>query len=597
MQLFQMLTGNRAKFCGRLIALRAALFAPAPLYGQSDLIALNPVCEVRPEDRWPRELLGHWEIRMEVRSDRRTIANNTSSQAAVQKVYVVEGGNCAERRNICLGSKVRVKPWVRLLLLCGPLFSGGATFAQYNPLPSPIAEQEVAGPAQAAVRAGTNTSVDLSQNPYLGGVPTGERSATPIPLSLEDAVARGLKQNLGGVLATDSVKDARGQKWQALSELLPNVITDTGFGVRQIDLKAQFGLDIPGVPKVVGPFGYFDSRAYLSQTILDWESIERMRSSQAQLRSVEDGSKNARELVVTVIVSTYLLVIADQSEVESALSQRDTATALFQQTSDQHTAGLAAAVDVLRSQVELQSRKQKVIVAQNNLEKQKLVLARAIGLPPGQKFEITTKVDYQDLSIPPLDDAIQSAYKARADFQSRMNQIQSAELERKAGLAERYPSIETVADYGITGVNPASTHGTVDAAVTLRVPIFQGGRVHGDVLRADASLQRAKQLLEDLRAQIDQEVRDAYLDLEAAAQEVSVEKSAVELATETLQQSRDRFSSGVTDNIEVVQAQDALATANDAYIASLYSYNLAKISLARAIGVAESRFAEYLKGE
>jgi len=484
-----------------------------------------------------------------------------------------------------------------LALLCAPLFGGTVTFAQYNPLPSPIAEQEVAGPAQAAVRAGPNDLVTLSQSPYFGGVPAGEPSATPISLTLDDAVARGLKQNLGGVLASDSVTDARGQRWQALSELLPNLNTGTGFGVHQIDLKAQIGLNIPGVPKIIGPFGYFDSRAYLQQTIFDWESIERERSSQAQLRSAEYNYKNARELVVTVVVSNYLLVIADQSEVESALSERDTARALSQQASDQKTAGLAAAVDVLRSQVELQSRTQKLIVAQNNLEKQKLVLARAIGLPPGQTFEIATKVAYHDLSLPPLDEAIRSAYKARADYQSEMNQVQSAELERKASLAERYPSLAQVADYGITGVNPASTHGTVDAAVTLRVPIFQGGRVHGDVLRADASLQRAKQALEDLRAQIDQEVRDAYLDLEAAAQEVSVEKNTVTLATETLEQSRDRFSSGVTDNIEVVQAQDALATANDAYIASLYSYNLAKMSLARATGVAESRFSDYLKGE
>jgi outer membrane protein TolC len=284
---------------------------------------------------------------------------------------------------------------------------------------------------------------------------------------------------------------------------------------------------------VIGPFGYFDSRGYLNQTVFDWGSIERERSSQAQVTSAQYSYKNARELVVTVIVSNYLLVIADQSEVESARAQRDTAAVLFQQTSDQHTAGLAAAVDVLRSRVELQSRTQKLIVAQNNLEKQKLVLARAIGLPPGQKFEITTQVGYQDLSIPPLDDAIQSAYKARADLQSMMNQVRSAELERKASLAERYPSIEQAADYGITGVNPASTHGTVDAAATLRVPIFQGGKVHGDVLRADASLQRAKQVLADLRAQIDQQVRDAYLDLEATAQEVSVEKSTVTLATET----------------------------------------------------------------
>ena len=212
---------------------------------------------------------------MEIKSDRRAIANNTSSPTALQKVYVVEAANGAEKRSISRRWKVRLKPWIRLLLLCVPLFSGAATFAQYNPLPSPIAEQEVAGPAQAAVRAGQNNSVALSQNPYLGGVPTGELSATPIALSLEDAVARGLKQNLGGFLASDSVTDARGQKWQALSELLPNVTTDTGFGVRQIDLKAQFGLNIPGVPKVIGPFGYFDSRAYLKQTVFDWESIQR----------------------------------------------------------------------------------------------------------------------------------------------------------------------------------------------------------------------------------------------------------------------------------------------------------------------------------
>lgn len=487
--------------------------------------------------------------------------------------------------------------WIKLLLLCAALLGATATFAQYNPLPSPLAEAEVAGPAQAAVRPGPPSYVILSQDPYLGGVPSGELSATPIPLSLEEAVARGLRQNLGGFLATDSVKDQRGQKWLALSELLPNVVTDTGFGARQIDLKAQFGLNIPGVPKVIGPFGYFDSRAYLKQTVFDWGSIERERSSQAELKSAEYGYKNARELVVTVVVSNYLLINAYQSEVESALVQRDTAKVLSQQTFDQHTAGLAAAVDVLRSQVELQSREQKLIVAQNNLEKEKLVLARAIGLPPGQKFEITTKVGYQALSIPPVEDAIQSAYKARPDLQSQMSQVRSAELEKKASFAERYPSLEQVADYGITGVNPAATHGTVDAQATLRVPIFQGGKVHGDVLRADASLARARQVLENLRAEIDQQVRDAYLDLEAASQEVSVEKSAVELANETLQQSRDRFRSGVTDNIEVVQAQDALATANDAYIASLYSYNVAKISLARAIGVAESRFAEYLKGE
>jgi outer membrane protein TolC len=477
-------------------------------------------------------------------------------------------------------------------LIVSAQYSAPATPAPYNP----IALAEVTGTPRAAVQAGQANYQTLSQNPYLGGVPTGELSAQPVALSLEDAVTLGLKHNLGEVLATDAVTGARGERWQALSELLPDVVTDTGFGVHQVNIRAAFGLTIHGVPPIIGPFGYFDSRAYLKQSVFDWSSIERARSSKAGLESAEFGSKDDRELVVLVVVSNYLLVIADQSEVESATSQRDTAKALFQQASDQRTAGLASAVDVLRSQVQLQSREQKLISARDSLAKQKLVLARAIGLPLGQQFETTSRAPFQELTPSSLDEAIQSAYKARADFQSQANRVRSAELAKKAASAERYPSLGAETDYGLSGVNPGSSHGTVDAAATLRIPIFQGGRVHGDVLRADASLSEEEQRLEDLKAKIDQEVRDAYLDLEASAQEVSVEKSAVTLANQTLEQSRDRFSSGVTDDIEVVQAQDAVAIANDAYIASLYSYNLAKISLARATGVAESRYSEYLRG-
>ena len=494
-----------------------------------------------------------------------------------------------------------IRKCAETMLLVVPLCGGLTAAAQYStpatPAPyNPIALAEVTGTPRTAVQARQSNVQTLSQNPYLGGVPGGTVGAAPVALSLEDAVNRGLKQNLGGVLAKDAVTDARGQQWQALSELLPNVVTDTGFGVHQIALKAQIGLSIPGVPRVIGPFGYFDSRAYLKQSVFDWESIERARSSNALLKSAEFGSKDARELVVLVIVSNYLLAIADQSEVESATSQRDTAKALLQQASDQKGAGLASAVDVLRSQVQLESREQRLIRAQNDLAKQKLALARAIGLPLGQQFEITTQVPYKKLTPSTLDEAIDGAYNNRPDVQSQMSRVRSAELAKKGASAERYPSIGAETDYGLSGINPGSSHGTVDAAATLRIPVFQGGRVHGDVLRADAELTEERQRLGDLRAKIDQEVRDVFLDLEADAKEVSVETSAVQLATQTLEQSLDRFSSGVTDNIEVVQAQDALAIATDAYIASLYNYNVAKLSLARATGVAESRYSEYLKG-
>jgi outer membrane protein TolC len=435
------------------------------------------------------------------------------------------------------------------------------------------------------------------QNPYQGGVPTGKASPTPLSLPLEDAVARGLRQNLGGLLSSDAVSGARGERWRALSALLPDLTTATSFGVRQNDLKAIIGIDVPGHPPVIGPFGVFDTRAYLDQSVFNWQSIEGARSSAAQVKSALYSYKNARELIVVVVVSNYLLVIADQSQVESALAQRDTAKVLFDQTTDQKKAGLAAAVDVLRSDVELQAREQRLIVARNNLDKQKRVLARAIGLPTGQAFDITTEVAYQPLTTSTLDDALQQAYRSRPDYKGLAEQVRSAELQKKAASAERYPTLSVLADYGSIGTNAASNHGTVDAAAELRLPIFQGGRVHGDDLVADSALATAKQRLEDLRASIDQQVRDAFLDLQDTAQEVSVERNAIQLATQALQQSRDRFASGVTDNIEVVQAQESLADANDAYIASLYRYNIAKVSLARAIGFAESNYALYLKGQ
>jgi outer membrane protein TolC len=481
----------------------------------------------------------------------------------------------------------------KLVALCLTLFVGTPVYGQSEL----TATSQRTVPYGAVTVAARDTSDSQSQNPYLGGVPTGQASPTALSLSLEDAVARGLRQNLGGLLSTDAVSGARGERWLALSALLPNLTTATSLGVHQNDLKAAIGITVPGHPPIIGPFGVFDTRAYLDQSLFNWESIERARSSAAQLKSAQYSYKNARELIVLVVVSNYLLVIADQSQVESALAQRDTAKTLLDQTTDQKKAGLAAAVDVLRSDVELQAREQRLIVARNNLAKQKLVLARAIGLPAGQTFDVITDVAYQPLATSTLDEALQQAYTLRADYKSQIEQVRSAELQKKAASAERYPTLSAVADYGDTGTNPASTHGTVNASAVLRFPIFQGGRVHGDNLIADSLLASAKQRLEDFRASIDQEVRDAFLDLQATAQEVSVEKNAVRLATETLQQSRDRFASGVTDNIEVVQAQESLADANDAYIVSLYSYNVAKISLARAIGIAESNYALYLKGK
>lgn len=477
-------------------------------------------------------------------------------------------------------AKVRRKSRVRFLVLCVFLVSAPA-FCQTSPSAGVINQ---------------NLPDFQPHSSYFGGVATNQVVSGVLPLSLTDAVDRGLKNNLGALLSSDAITEARGGRWQRLSALLPTVATETSLSAHQRDLKAYIGLKIPGVPPVIGPFGAFDTRAYLSQSVFDWKSIEQERSSSEQVKAATYSYRNARELVVLAVTSSYLLAIADQAHVNSAIAQRDTAKALYQQTADQKTAGVAAAVDVLRSDVELQAREQDLIVARNQLAKQKLVLARAIGLPAEQQFKLTTEVAYQAIETMSLADALKCAYSSRADYRSAVAELRSAELERKAAAAERYPSLSVQADYGDVGVNPASSHGTVDAEAVLKIPIFQGGKVHGDVLRADAGLKQVRQKLEDLQGQINQEVRDALLDLQAAGDEVTVEKNAVTLADRTLQQARDRFASGVTDNIEVVQAQESVASTEESYIASLYGYNVAKISLARAIGMAQSNFASYLKG-
>lgn len=434
------------------------------------------------------------------------------------------------------------------------------------------------------------------QSPYLGGVPARTAAPGTLPISIENAVQRGLKQNLGVLLSSDALVRAQGRRWQALSALLPSAVTETSLNTHQIDLRATIGLHIPGVPSVVGPFGVFDTRAYVKQTVFDWQSIERARSSDEQLKAAHFSYKNARELVVLAVASSYMLAVADESRVTSALAQRDTAKALYQQTSDQKKAGVAAAVDVLRSEVELQAREQELIVARNNLAKQKLVLARVIGLPTGQAFKLTSKVAYRSLTTVALNKALDDAYAHRPDCQSAIAQLRAAELERKAVAAERYPSVSIQADYGDIGVNPANSHGTINAAAVLRIPIFEGGKIHGDALQAHAALIKARERLANLRARIDQDVRDSFFDLHAASARVLVDKNAVALANQTLRQARDRFASGVTDNIEVIQAQESVAAAEDSYIASLYSYNIAKISLAKALGIDESGFENYLRG-
>jgi len=257
-------------------------------------------------------------------------------------------------------------------------------------------------------------------------------------------------------------------------------------------------------------------------------------------------------------------------------------------------AGLVAGIDALRSQVELQSRQQQLLAAKNRFAKDKLDLARAIGLPGGQEFNLADKMPYGPAPVVTLEKALADAYSHRADFQRAEALVHSAEAGRRGASAENLPTLGVQGNYGDIGRTFAHSHGTFSTAASLNIPIFQGGKVRADTLQADALLQRRRAELEDTRGKIDSEVRKAFLDVQAASDQVAVTGKEIELANETLNEARDRFAAGVTNNLEVVQAQEALANANETYISSVYSHNIAKASLARSVGLAEKSIREFL---
>jgi len=452
--------------------------------------------------------------------------------------------------------------------------------------------------SQAA--SGSAVSLPGSENPFTGSQPEDKASPEVLQISFKDAINRGLRNNLGLLIAGDNTITARGERWKELSNLLPNLQARATENAQTQSLTA-LGLK-PSVfhapvPRVIGPFNYFDVRAYLSQSLFDFKSIEKERAAIESLKASQHSYKDAREFVVLAVGNAYLLAIAEAARVETTEAQVKSAQALYDKAVDSQKAGLTPGIDTLRSQVEFQSRRQQLIVARNDFAKQKLSLARIIGLAAGQEFVLTEKTPYQAFTPLPLEQYLQRAYVARSDYQAALAQVRSAELSRRGASAGRYPSLDMGANFGDIGINPGNSNGTWQVNGSLNIPIFTGGKVHSDVLEADAALKQARSRLGDLRGRIDYEVRTALLDLNAAAEQVEVARSSVELAEQTFEQSQDRFSAGVADNLEVVQAQESVASAHESYIQSLYAHNLAKVELAHAIGDAEDGVNRYLKGD
>ena len=455
-------------------------------------------------------------------------------------------------------------------------------------------------PRQGAAPVSTMQSQSPSQldsgNPFFGSTPQGNATSEELPLSLAEAIARGLRYNLGSLLADQSARATRGARLVTLSQLLPNINARVSESSQQLSLRSFGFPGLPGVSPVLGPFGLSDARGYVSQSILDFRAMGQDRAAGQDVKAADYSNLDAQDMVVLVVTNLYLQAVAGASRVEAARAQVATADATYKQAVDFKENGTVPAIDVLRAQVELQAQQQRLIYFRNEFEKQKLSLERATGIPDGQPLRLTDGVPFAPMPALTLEEAVARALGERRDYQSMAASLRSSEFTRKATGAERLPSLDFNGDYGVVGSSLANSHGTYTASVGLNIPIFQGGRVRGEIVEADAVVEQRRAQLADLRGRIAAEIRTAFLDLSATGEQVRVARSSVDLAQQQLTQAQDRFASGVAGNLEVTQAQEAVATANENYISSLYAYNAAKATLGRAIGGAEKTIPSLLQG-
>jgi outer membrane protein TolC len=426
-----------------------------------------------------------------------------------------------------------------------------------------------------------------------GSVPSGPATPEVLHLTLRDAINMALKYNLGQIESGENTRIARGQRLRALSALLPQISAGVSENVEQFNV-ATLGIRLPQIPRVIGPFSYSTAQASASLNLFNYESIQRFRAARTDEQAAQLSYGDTLDVVTLVVGTAYLAVIEADSRIVAQDAQVRNAQALYDQAVEQLQAGTSPKIDVTRSGVQLHTEQYNLSIARNNFAIAKLTLSRAIGLPLGQQFELADRLPYKDLEPQTVEEALSSAYKSRSDFRASLTSVKSAQQQLSAARAERYPVVAASGNYGVQGPNPGSLHGAFTFQGGVTVPVFTGGRIKGDLEQAEASLRQRKAEAENLRGQIDYDVRTAFLNLQAAREQVAVARQNVDLANENLGRSQERFRAGVTDSVEVVQAQQSLASANDQYIASLYSHNLAKLQLARALGVARTNYGQFL---
>jgi outer membrane protein TolC len=450
-------------------------------------------------------------------------------------------------------------------------------------------------PVLPSMPAGFFPSQSVSSSSFQGSLVTDKPTGAVMDLSLDEAIQRGLQHNLGIILQGSQEEAAAGARLQQLQMLLPTVDAQAKIQVQQINLAAE-GFKFPGINPIVGPFQTVDFRAYLTWSLVNVASLENYIAARHNFEGTKLSAQDARDMVVLTVGNAYLMCVADAARVASVGSELQTTQVSLDQANANHDAGTSPKLDVLRAQVDNQNLQQQLIVAQNQLAKDKLLLARAIGLPLAQEFNLTETAPYAPLDAIDVDKAVAQALANRKDLQAMAEQLKAAKAQKTAAFAGQLPTVSFSGDFGDIGTTPGHSHDTYTASGTVSAPILQVAKTRGDEEVADAQFKQIQAEYSDMTQQVSADVRDSILDIQSAAKLVEATKSNVDLASEALKEAQDRFKAGVSDNLASSQAETQLEQANDQYISALYQHNIAKLSLARALGVAQTNYKDYFGG-
>ena len=422
----------------------------------------------------------------------------------------------------------------------------------------------------------------------------GSAPSQALKLTLDQAVSLALRQNTTAQIAILTAAQSEQDKNIARADLLPQLDARVSDEAQKVNLLAQFGgkTPFPGFPKTLGPYQVFSAGPSVSAPVFDLTLWRRYQAAQNTAKSGKANSLSTREQVILLVVSQYIGTLRAVANVEASQSRVSLAQALYDQAADLQKEGVGTGIDTLRANVELQNEKQRLIEAENDRETSLFGLSRLLNLDPRQAIELGDSLSFFDTPQPEAEPSIELALAERQEWKALESQIKAAEFQKKASQDSRLPSLRFDGDYAYVGTSGSTTLPTYTYQASVNMPLFTGGRIHAEVVRADLEIKKLEQQKDDLRNQIALDVKTALLNLQSARNEVEVANLGVQLSKEEVDQARDRFKAGVANNIEVIQAQDSLSRANDNQIAALYRFNQARADLARSVGQMERVYAK-----